>query len=130
MVRRFVRFNVVGALGIGVRTAALAILTGVLGLHYLVATVLAVELSLLHNFFWHVRWTWRADGGGAPSHVFFRCLAFHAGTGLVSMLGGLALMPLLVAGLGVHYLVANLVAIACTGIVNFVLGDRVVFRVG
>ncbi len=35
-----------------------AALTLLLGPHYLVATALAVEMAVLHNFFWHRRWTW------------------------------------------------------------------------
>jgi putative flippase GtrA len=131
MVLRFLRFNVVGALGIGVQVAVLWFLAGAMHLHYLVATAIAVEASVLHNFFWHLRWTWPSQGAEGPrNHVFFRCLAFHAGNGLVSMLGSLALMPLFVAQLGLHYVVANLGAIACTGLINFLLGDRMIFRRG
>jgi putative flippase GtrA len=128
MVLRFLRFNVIGAVGIGVQLGMLALLVGVLHVHYLVATALAIEVSVLHNFFWHLRWTWAAGGNGRHDRVFFRCVAFHAGNGLVSMLGTLAIMPLLVGGLGLHYLLANLVAIACTGGVNFLVGERLIFR--
>jgi putative flippase GtrA len=127
---RFLRFNVVGALGIAVQMAAAALLVGVLGLHYLVGSALAIELSVLHNFAWHERWTWadRLAGAGAPARgVFFRCLAFHAGNGCVSLLGSLAVLPFFVGVLGLHYLVGNLAAIACTGLLNFVVGDRLVF---
>jgi dolichol-phosphate mannosyltransferase len=129
MLRRFFRFNAVSAMGIGVQLGVLSLLAGVLHVHYLVATVVAVELSILHNFFWHERWTWAPAAGRTESRafVFVRCVAFHAGNGLVSMLGNLALMPLLVGRLRLHYLAANLLAIACTGAVNFLLGDRVVF---
>jgi putative flippase GtrA len=129
MIVRFLRFNAVGALGIAVQVAALWVLAGVVHLHYLVATAIAVEVSVLHNFLWHLRWTWAPPGAGDPQdHVLFRCLAFHAGNGLVSMLGSLALMPLFVGQLRLHYVVANLAAIACTGLVNFLIGDRLIFR--
>jgi putative flippase GtrA len=129
MVVRFLRFNAVGALGIAVQVLTLWLLAGPLHVHYLVATVIAIEVSVLHNFSWHHRWTWaRQAAGGPPSHVFFRCVAFHAGNGLVSMLGSLALMPLFVGQLGMHYVVANLLAVACTGLLNFLLGDRLIFR--
>jgi putative flippase GtrA len=131
MVLRFLRFNAVGALGIGVQIAVLWVLAGALHVHYLIATAVAIEASVLHNFFWHLRWTWAPqDAGDRRHHVFFRCVAFHAGNGLVSMLGSLALMPLFVGQLGVHYVLANLMAIACTGLVNFLLGDRLIFRRG
>lgn len=135
MVLRFFKFNVVGALGVAVQLSAVAILVGGLGVHYLVATAVAIEMAVLHNFFWHLRWTWAAPGepGGGnaphvPRHVFFRCIAFHAGNGLVSLIGGLALMPLLVDWFHLHYLLANLAAIGVTGLLNFLLGDRIIFR--
>jgi putative flippase GtrA len=121
---RFMRFNVVGLLGVGVRLLVVAILVNGAGVHYLVATAIAVETSILHNFFWHLRWTWR----GRETRVFFRCIAFHAGNGLVSMLGSMVLMPVFVGGLHLHYLVANLAAVGCTGLLSFFLGDRLIFR--
>jgi putative flippase GtrA len=131
---RFLRFNVVSALGIGVRLMAAWALVNGLGLHYLVGTTLAIEASILHNFFWHLHWTWGGQGGGAGSeaprrnHVFFRCVAFHASNGLVSFIGAMMLMPLLVASLGLHHLVANFITVCITGLMNFFLGDRLVFR--
>ncbi len=65
-----------GALGIAVRTGALWVLAGALGMHYLVATAIAVEVSLLHNFFWHQGWTWAPSRPGRrQGHVFFPCAA-------------------------------------------------------
>jgi putative flippase GtrA len=84
MVLRFLRFNVVAVLGIGVRLLVVWALVSGLGLHYLTGTALAVEASVLHNFFWHLRWTWGAAGevsggrkAGPTNRVFFRCVAFH-----------------------------------------------------
>ena len=130
---RFIRFNFVGALGVLVQMAAVTCLVEALGLHYAVATMIAIELSVLHNFAWHERWTWgarlrsgvraeRGHGGG-----LLRCLLFHAGNGCVSLAGSMALLPVLVGGLHLHYLAANLMTIAATGLLNFVIGDRVVF---
>ena len=60
--------------------------------------------------------------------VWTRLVAFHAGNGLVSMAGSLVLMPVFVGWLDLHYIVANLSTIAATGLFNFLLGDRVIFR--
>jgi putative flippase GtrA len=124
MVLRFLRFNAVGGLGVGVQVGVLWFLAGPLHLHYLLATALAVEVSVLHNFVWHLRWTWASRAAG-PQHLLFRCAAFHAGNGVVSMLGNLGLMPLFVGRFRLHYLLANLLAIACTGLLNFALGERI-----
>jgi putative flippase GtrA len=135
MALRFIRFNIVSLLGVGVRLLVAALLVNGAGLHYLVATAIAIEASIVHNFFWHRHWTWEnraTRGPGRPAvnhgHVFFTCVAFHASNGLVSMLGSLVLMPMFVGGLHAHYLLANLAAVGCTGLLNFVLGDRLVFR--
>jgi putative flippase GtrA len=132
---RFLRFNVVSVLGIGVRLLAAWAFVNGLGLHYLVGTTLAIEVSILHNFFWHLHWTWgpaESERGGRDeaqrNHIFFRCVAFHASNGLVTFLGALVLMPFLVGSLGLHHLVANLIAVCFTGLLNFFLGDRLVFR--
>ena len=72
-------------------------------LNYLIATALAVETAVIHNFLWHERFTW-ADRAGAG---FTRFLKFNLTTGLFSIGGNLLLMKLLV-GLGhMNYLLAN-----------------------
>src|SRR5260370_17265144 len=54
---RWVRFNSVGIAGFVVQLATLWILSRGLGIHYLLATPLAVEIAVLHNFLWHAKVT-------------------------------------------------------------------------
>ena len=58
---RWLKFNAVGALGMIVQLGSLGLLIHVLGMHYMLATALAVEAAVLHNFLWHRRWTWAED---------------------------------------------------------------------
>ncbi len=124
--RRWFRFNAVGAIGIVVQLAALSLLTAVCGLHYLLATLVAVEFAIVHNFLWHDRWTWsdrQTDG------AIRRLARFNLANGLVSLVGNLALMPLLVQLLHLGVIPANVIAIALCSLANFLLADRVVFTV-
>jgi putative flippase GtrA len=57
---RFARFADIGVIGWIVQLAALSALVG-LGVHYALATAMAVEITILHNFAWHRQYTWR-DG--------------------------------------------------------------------
>jgi putative flippase GtrA len=128
MGRRFLRFNLVGVAGFAVQIAALALLVH-LGAHYLAATALAVEAAVLHNFFWHERWTWRdrpADGRGRLDRLF----RFHALNGVISLAGNLLLMRWLVGTLGVPAVPANLLSVLACALVNFLATDRMVFRLG
>ena len=121
---RFMRFSAVGAGGVVVQTVVLTLLLRVSGLHYLLATALAVESSVLNNFVWHRRWTWADRPGSRAAMVF---LKFNATNGALSLIGNLVLMSLLVSGLSLNPHAANLITIAICSIVNFTLADRVVF---
>jgi putative flippase GtrA len=123
--RRVVRFQAVGAIGAAVQMAALAGLRGGLHVQYLVATALAVEIAVLHNFVWHERWTW---GDRSGPGVAARLLRFNLGNGLVSIVVNVALMRLLAGHFHMHYLVANLLAIAAGAAANFAIGHWWVFR--
>jgi len=122
------RFYTVGAAGIGIQLAALAIFKSGLGLGYLAATALAVEAAILHNFFWHERWTWADRTRTLPEGRAGRLVRFHLTNGAVSILGNLALMQALVGRLHVPYLAANAIAIALCSVLNFLAADRLVFR--
>jgi putative flippase GtrA len=100
----------------------------VLQLDYLIATALAVEAAVLHNFFWHQRFTWADRGVISRREVLFRLLRFNLTNGASSILGNLLAMRLLVGEAHLPYLPANIISIAACSLVNFALSDRVVFR--
>lgn len=121
---RFAKFSAVGAGGVIVQTVTLALLLRLGGMHYLPATALAVEASVLNNFVWHRRWTW-ADR--PRSRVVFTLLRFNATNGAVSLIGNLTVMFVLVSGLKLNPYAANLITIMICSLINFALADRVVF---
>ena len=100
MLRHWARFNVVGTFGIAVQLATLAALVRGANAHYLAATLVAVEASVLHNYVWHIRWTWADRIDERPDHarMLFR---FHLTSGAISILANLVCIPLLVGALGV-----------------------------
>lgn len=152
---RWCKFNLVGGMGIGVQFAALSLLKSVLHFDYLLATAIAVEAAVVHNFVWHEQFTW-ADRGWSPasppvsgaeahwisrfiaglkrcaiqtlgSPSFRRFLRFNLTNGAVSILGNLALMKVMV-GLGhMNYLLANGIAITLCSAVNFLVSEEWVF---
>ena len=121
---RWWKFNAVGAMGIVVQLVTLTLLKSGLHLNYLLATALAVEAAVIHNFFWHERYTW-ADRG--PTARLVRLAKFNLSTGTFSILGNVIAMKVFVGGFGVNYFVANLLSIALCSIFNFVVADRFVF---
>jgi putative flippase GtrA len=141
---RWGKFNLVGAIGIGVQFGALFFLKSAFHLHYLVATAIAVETAVVHNFIWHERFTWldrtrprendqhrgtlRLGAREFSPGFFRRLLRFHIANGAVSIFGNLAIMKVLVGLEHMNYLLANLIAIAICSLANFVLSDQWVFE--
>ena len=125
IIRRWWKFNFVGALGIAVQLSTLGFLTTSLHFHYIFATALAVEAAVIHNFLWHERYTW-AD---RPTRaVMTRFITFNATNGALSILGNLVMMKVLLEGAHLPCLPANGMAIAICSTANFFLSDRLVFR--
>ncbi len=124
---RWMKFNTVGGIGIGVQLAALAVFRSWLKLDYLLATGLAVEIAVIHNFVWHERFTWADRPAARLAHSLIRLAKFNASNGAVSIVGNLVVMRLLVGKLKFNYVVSNCVAIIICSLLNFLLGDRFVF---
>ena len=124
---RLLRFNLVGLFGIVTQLTALALFNRAIPTHYLLTSTLAVELTLLHNFAWHLRYTWPQKQITRHSATI-ALLRFHLSNGLISLLGNLTLMRLFVRSFHSPVLTANALAIACCGLANFLLAHNWVFR--
>jgi putative flippase GtrA len=125
---RWAKFNVVGVMGMGVQLGALALLCRWWRGHYLMASAMAIEITLLHNFVWHVRYTWRdrRERGSTVGQM----MRFQMSNGVVSMIGNLVLMRVLVQEARLPVVAANTVAIVCCSVANYCLGDRWAFAEG
>lgn len=126
--KRWLKFNLVGAIGFGVQMAAFAMLFGVGHANKLWATGLAVETAVLHNFVWHERFTWQHLPRGASGDVLARLLRFHAGNGLVSIAGNVILVKLFADLLHMNAYLSNVLAVAICAVANFAISERFVFR--
>ena len=124
---RWGKFNLVGAMGMVLQLAALALFNRLAPGHYLYATAAAIELTLLHNFVWHLHYTWRDRR--ERTAMLAQLIRFHISNGLVSMLGNLALMRMLVHEAHVPLLVSNSIAILCCSTVNFCFGHKWTFAI-
>ena len=127
---RWLKFNFVGGIGIVVQLAALALFRSALHLNYLLATALAVETAVIHNFLWHERFTWKDRPSSHRLQSLTRFAKFNATNGAVSIAGNLLIMRALVGQFHMNYLLANLIAVTLCSLINFLLSDWVVFERG
>jgi putative flippase GtrA len=90
MLIRCGRFNMVGAMGMVVQLTALALFTRWSDRHYLCASAAAVELALIHNFVWHLHYTWSDRRDQTTRLIQFA--RFQLSNGMISLVGNLLLM--------------------------------------
>jgi putative flippase GtrA len=121
---RGVAFVAVGVGGFVVQIVGLALLTSA-GWPLMLATAVAVEAAVLHNFCWHERWTWkdRQHSGRRIS----RLVRFHAANGLVSIVANVLLTSFLARTFHMPAVPANTLAVGIAAIANFLAADRWVF---
>jgi len=115
---RFLKFAVVGGVGVIVNTALLYLLTTyVFGEPlYLLSAAISLEASILNNFLLNEYWTFRdrAFAGGFG----LRLVKFH-GSRILGSAANLVVLYLLTEVFGVYYIVSNLVGVLVGMVVNY-----------
>jgi len=120
------KFGVVGGSGVLVNMGLLFILTRFLSIRLEIASPIAIELSILSNFFLNNLWTFRKR----DTHVPFRSrlLRYHLVSGLAGIVNYLVLI-LLVKTFGLHDMLSNLIGIVIGTFINYSLNSLWTWRV-
>jgi dolichol-phosphate mannosyltransferase len=105
------------------------ILTRFAGIYYLISSIIAIEVSILNNFFWNDRWTF----GKMPEHrtrsFASRIMLFHG----VSAMGAAInwdFLFFLTQFAGINYLISNLIGIIVAFGWNYLVNRNVTWRRG
>ncbi len=123
---RWVKFALIGGLGLVIQLGLIQALT-VITSNYLAATAMAVEFTILHNFVWHEKFTWRERATAGFFGKLQRALRFHVTNGVISIAGNLILMRLFAGQMEMHVVPANLLSVTVCSVANFLASDRWVF---
>ncbi len=121
--RRFQKFLLVGAIGLGVNQTVLFALVSLAGLPVAMASPLAIGLSMVVTFALNERWTWH-DRGSGP--LLQRALLYGSINSGGLVINWITLVSL--DRLGWHYLIANLVGAGIAAIWNFSLNHALTWR--
>jgi len=117
---RFTRYSLVGATGLGVNMAVFALLVSVLGIHYLVAAVLATQLSTAWNFVGTDRWVYPSNPGKRSARM--RAARFFLMNNATLLLRG-PILVLLVTLVSLNALAANAISLIALGMMRFAVSD-------
>jgi dolichol-phosphate mannosyltransferase len=117
---RIGRFGVVGATGLVVNTVALAVLADLAGLYYVAAAAIATQVSTLWNFTFTELWVFPDRDHRIRG---LRRLATFYAVNNAALLLRVPVLIALTSGLGIHYVVSNLISMALIFAVRFTAAD-------
>jgi putative flippase GtrA len=121
--RRFQKFLLVGAVGLGVNQGVLFALVDQANLAVAMASPIAILLSIIVTFILNERWTWHDRGQGRILHRAMLYGSINSGGLLINWLTLVSLHQT-----GLDYLVANLVGAGIAAVWNFSLNHALTWR--
>lgn len=123
MLKRFIKFSIVGLSGTVVNLAVYALAVQG-GLYYMMAAVISFIFAVTNNFYWNFRWTFKGRAADrSPRNKYFRFLGFS-----VFNLGvNLILLRVFVETLGMDKTMAQLAAIGLVSVLNFGMNAKFTF---
>jgi Predicted membrane protein len=124
---RFIKYGIVGGLGVVINVGLLHVLTVYCRLDYKIASIFAIECALINNFLWNFFWTWNDRRTDSSNGFLIRFVRFHVSSGFTALIVNWGLLVLLTETVHLHYQISNLIGIAFGSGINFLLGHFWVF---
>jgi dolichol-phosphate mannosyltransferase len=121
------KFGMVGLSGIVVNEGLLIYLKECVHLTLPVASVFAIELSILSNFIWNDLWTFKSDKQHAMGHRWHRFLSYQ----VISVGGAVinfVILNVLASYIGIDYKIANILGILIAFAWNFWVNRRFTWK--
>jgi dolichol-phosphate mannosyltransferase len=119
-IRRIARFAVVGISGIAVNTIALVIFKEFLSAPLILASILAIEISILTNFILNDRWTFQEY----HNNTWIRRVIIFNSVSVVGAIINIIVLTIL-SSIGVWYILGNFVGIGFAFVWNFMGNKKV-----
>jgi len=123
-IRHLIKFGLIGTSGIFVNMG-LFFFFNQIGLYYTISSIIAIEVSIISNFFLNYFWTWRDKKDS--NRFYIRFFRFY----LIALLAGIinySVLVFLVSSLEFNKYLSNLIGIGFGFIINFSLNHFWNFR--
>jgi putative flippase GtrA len=122
--RRFQKFVVVGSVGLAVNQAMLVVFHDLLEVRLVIASPIAILLSMAVTFVLNEIWTWHDRGSGRIVHRLGSYVPINSGGLLINW----AILVYLAERHDVHHLLANFIGAGIAAIWNFSLNNTITWR--
>lgn len=119
---RFIKFSIVGGSGVVVNLGSLYLLVEFAKLPKVIAGAIAIELSIINNFYWNNLWTW---SDRRKESWWVKLIKYNLVMGVSALANYVVFLALY--HLGLNYLLADATGIAVAVLINFFFSDKWVF---
>ena len=124
--KEFMKFAVVGGSGVLVNMGCFYVFTRFVGMRIEFASPIAIEISILSNFFLNNAWTFRRRD--TDFRFAGRMLRYHLVTAVAGLVNYLTLL-LLANVIGLNDLISNMIGIVMGMFINFFLNSMWTWRI-
>ena len=125
---RMVRFFIVGAGGVAVNTFFLWLFTEILGVYYIISSIIAIEIAIMSNFAMNNYWTFDDRNRHNRESLLRRAGKYN----IVSYSGdwiNVVVIYLLTSIFGIYYLASNIIGIASAVLLKYYMNLNWTWRI-
>jgi dolichol-phosphate mannosyltransferase len=123
---RLALFGIIGLTGFAPNLATLFVVSGLLGMHYVPATVIATQVATLWNFVLLEQVVYRRH----PRRQWYGRAATFAAINNMDLLLRIPLLAALVEEAHINYLLATVITLVAIFVMRFLVTDRLIYRLG
>jgi dolichol-phosphate mannosyltransferase len=123
-IQKVIKFGIVGASGVIVNMGVLFALTEFFQIYYLFSSFIAIELSIITNFFLNDFWTFRKDKAGKIIRRLHRFISYNI-VCVGNVLINISALYIFTELLGINYLISNFIGIMIAFIWSFGINRKI-----
>lgn len=126
---KMIKFGLVGLSGILVNLSFLYFFTEYLGFYYIIASLIAIEISILSNFFLNDLWTFNPGNkmDSFTQNRFQRLFSFQF-ISIIGVIINVGILYILTEFFGIYYLISNLGGIVAAFFWNYLLNRHFTWK--
>ena len=118
---RFLKYGIVGALGLIVDMGIFYLLHKMLGMNYIVANIISSSLAVIHNFILNSHFTFKVKDKLIKRFVSFYLIA------LVGMALSSGLLALMIDGFRMDSMIAKMISVLIVAMIQYFLNKKLTF---
>ena len=126
IIKRFIKFGLVGALGVLVNNFVLWLFHDVLNWILFIASPIAIIVAIFNNYVFNSFFTWKKNLKNRK-YTFYQGLWRYYLAASVSGLINYLTLIILTYATGMYYLYANMIGILIGMLINFIVSEKWVF---